>query len=97
MARRGKGTRRRAARPNRARRRRLIRAAGLLAGAALAAGGGWLYTGAHHTAHGQAMPTAAAARNPVPFGLPSTDPSVHGGMLHVPVVDVTEVLPTCHN
>jgi hypothetical protein len=73
------------------------RAAGLLAGAALAAGGGWLYTGTHHSAHGQATPTSAAAGAPVPFGLPSADPSVHAGMLHVPVVDVTEVLPTCHN
>jgi hypothetical protein len=97
MAQRGKGTRRANARPKRARRRRLIRAAGLLAGAALAAGGGWLYTGAHHTAHGHATPMPAAARAPVPFGLPSADPAVHGGTLHVPVVDVTEVLPTCHN
>jgi hypothetical protein len=97
MARRGKGTRRGTAGRNRTRRRRLIRAAGLLAGAALAAGGGWLYTGAHHTAHGHATPTPAAARTQVPFGLPSADASVHGGTLHVPVVDVTEVLPTCHN
>jgi hypothetical protein len=100
MARRHRVPRRITARPGRATRRRLLRAAGLLAGAALAAGSGWFYAGPHAPDTGRRPATANAAtpvRPSLPFGLPAADPSLQGGALQVPVVDVTEILPTCHN
>jgi hypothetical protein len=80
-----------------------VRGAVLFAGTLAAAAGAWLSRppGATPAAASGATPAGARATPSGParllVGPPGADPSVEGGRLQVPVVDWTEVLPSCHN
>jgi hypothetical protein len=81
------------------RRRRLLQLASALVGGVIAATGGWLYAGSRPTAPEapKAGGMAAPARAPLGLGpLDVSDPVVRGGALQVPIVDWTEMLPSCH-
>jgi hypothetical protein len=80
-----------------------VRGAVLLAGTLAAAAGAWLSRppGATQAAESGAAPAGARATRSGPPRLlvdpGGGDPSVERGHLQVPVVDWTEVLPSCHN
>jgi hypothetical protein len=77
--------------------RRLAGAAGVLAGALLAAGSGWLYAASRAPADATVLPARGpAGPHPPLLPPPAADLSVHQGLLDIPVVDWTEVLPSCH-
>ncbi|MGH7268001.1 MAG: hypothetical protein ACREMB_24555 [Candidatus Rokuibacteriota bacterium] len=105
MSKRSKGSRRlsrvpRAPRGGVARRRRrMFRVISAVVGGVIAATGGWLYAGSRPTAPeaAESAGTPAHARTPLGLGpLALSDPVVRGGSLQVPIVDWTEMLPTCH-
>ncbi|HEV8309239.1 MAG TPA: hypothetical protein VGW35_16385 [Methylomirabilota bacterium] len=93
----------RRSRLTRRQRRQLVHAAGALVGTAIAAAGGWLYASARPaeppppTVSRPAMPAAASPGAGLSLGLPAPgDLAVQGGILEVPTVDFTELLPGCH-
>ena len=92
---------RRGAALSRRRRRRLARTAGILVGTAIAAGGGRLFAAGRPPSNPPAPAAAVAGSPAVPPELRLTpgaaDPRVADGRLEVPVVDFSELLPTCHN
>jgi hypothetical protein len=87
-----------APRPRSRRRRRLAGAAGVLAGALLAAGSGWVYaaSGGPDVA-ARPAPSRAGHHHPPLLPPPAADLAIRHGVLDIPVVDWTEVLPSCHN
>jgi hypothetical protein len=81
------------------RRRRLLQVISALVGGVIAATGGWLYAGSRPTAPEapKSGGMSASARSPLGLGpLDLSDPVVRGGALQVPIVDWTEMLPSCH-